>query len=123
MYEVCLTREFCAAHFLRDYDGKCANLHGHNWKVALVYRRSGLSDNGILVDFHDCGAVLDEILERMDHRIINDIPPFDHQSPTAENLAEWFFQEVSNHTAVDSPRPYRVTVWETESSSASYWED
>jgi len=123
MYEVTVTREFCSAHFLRDYVGKCANLHGHNWKVAVSFRGSETAENGILIDFLVIGRALDTLLEQLDHGVINDIPPFDTESPTSERLAQWFFSEIRRCLPPDAPPPHRVTVWETPDASASYWDE
>lgn len=123
MFEVRLTREFSSAHFLRNYEGKCAEMHGHNWKVEVVFRSPDVSENGILIDFYDIGAVLDGLLERLDHGVINNVPPFDVLSPTSENLARWFYTELSRRMPAGVPKPYRVRVWETADASASYWEN
>lgn len=123
MYEVKVTREFSSAHFLRDYAGKCANLHGHNWKVEVGFRHPELAANGILVDFTAVWRALDELIELLDHRVINDLPPFDRESPTSENLARWFFQEVGRRLPAPAPQPHHATVWETPDASATYWPD
>jgi len=123
MYEVTVTREFCSAHFLRDYEGKCANLHGHNWKVAVSFRSLELAENGILIDFLDIGRAMDGLLEQLDHGVINEIPPFDRQSPTSERMAHWFYTEIRRRLPNGSSRLHRVTVWETPDASASYWEE
>jgi len=123
MYEVCVTREFSSAHFLRDYAGKCADLHGHNWKVEVYFRAPGVSANGIMIDFLDIGAALDGLLDRLDHGIINNIAPFDTVNPTSENLARWFYTEIGHRMPAGSPKPCRVRIWETADAHASYWED
>ncbi|RJP25993.1 MAG: 6-carboxytetrahydropterin synthase QueD [Candidatus Omnitrophota bacterium] len=123
MYEITVTRDFSSAHYLHDYEGKCANLHGHNWKVAISFRGKELARNGILIDFLDIGKALDGLLEKLDHGVINEIPPFDVMNPTAENLARWFHAEVSQKLPPGAPQPHRVTVWETPDASASFWED
>lgn len=123
MYEISVTREFASAHFLRDYVGKCANMHGHNWKVQISFRSPRLASNGILVDFNDLWKALDELLEMLDHRVINEIPPFDVESPTSENMARWFYEEVGKRLPENVVRPHRVTVWETPDACAAYWED
>jgi len=123
MFEVKVSREFCAAHFLRDYIGKCANLHGHNWKVEIAFQSRKLSSNNLLVDFNDLWSALDKLIEVLDHQNINDLSPFDRESPTSEKLAQWFFEEIKTHLPNQSPPPSKVTVWETSDACASYWED
>ncbi len=122
MYEVKVSREFAAAHFLRDYEGKCANLHGHNWKVEASFQSPTLASNNILVDFNDLWLALDEVVEKLDHQNINNIAPFDRESPTSEKLAQWFFEQLKQRLPFDAPAPAKVTVWETSDACASYWE-
>lgn len=123
MYEVKVTREFAAAHFLRDYVGKCANMHGHNWKVEVSFQKPTLADNGILVDFNDLWKIIDELIEIVDHHNLNEIPPFDQISPTSENLAKWFYDEIEKRLPHDLPPPNKVVVWETSDACASYWKE
>lgn len=123
MYEVCINREFSSAHFLRDYEGKCAKLHGHNWKVEISFRSPSLTDNGIMIDFLDIGAALDGLLDQLDHAVINDVPPFDQLNPTSENLARWFYTEIAERMPKGAPKPHCVRIWETPDAYASYWEE
>jgi len=123
MYQVCVTREFCSAHFLRNYQGKCANLHGHNWKIEVAFQSKNLNTNGIMVDFLDIGSALDKLLEIIDHKNINDIPPFDQINPTSENLARWFFDEIKQRMTDAAPAPHCIKIWETPDAYASYMED
>ncbi len=123
MYEVCVTKEFCSAHFLRDYEGLCANLHGHNWKVEVCFRHPDLQPNGILIDFIDVETVLDGILKKLDHSVINEIPPFTEMNPTSETLAYWIYHEIKQNMPSDAPLPHRVTVWETPGACATYWDE
>ena len=51
MYELMVEGWFSAAHFLRNYKGKCEKLHGHNWKVQIFIRVSELKKSGIGIDF------------------------------------------------------------------------
>ena len=51
MFEVRVTADFAAAHFLRDYNGKCENLHGHNYKVYAHVKGPELNEGGMLLDF------------------------------------------------------------------------
>ncbi|MGC9329595.1 MAG: 6-carboxytetrahydropterin synthase QueD, partial [Candidatus Hinthialibacter sp.] len=123
MYEVCVNREFSAAHFLRDYQGKCAELHGHNWKVEVCFRSPNLTENGIMIDFLDIGAALNGLLDQLDHSVINDVPPFDQLNPTSENMARWFYTEITKRMPADAPQPSCVRIWETADACASYWEE
>jgi 6-pyruvoyltetrahydropterin/6-carboxytetrahydropterin synthase len=89
-YEVMIERNFSSAHQLRGYKGKCENLHGHNYKIEIYARGEELNNIGLLIDFGDLKAAADEVVKYLDHRNINELPPFDEElNPSAENLAKW----------------------------------
>ena len=122
MFEVTVEQTFAAGHALRNYKGKCENVHGHNFKVQVRIEGQTLDDSGMLVDFLDVKSLLGEILDRIDHQFLNEIPPFDVVNPSAENIAEYFFQELNGKLA-ETPVPVRireVKIWETEIQSATY---
>jgi 6-pyruvoyltetrahydropterin/6-carboxytetrahydropterin synthase len=122
MYELIVEREFSAAHFLRDYDGDCARMHGHNYKVEVSVVGDELLPNGMLLDFGDLKAACDAVLQKLDHRMLNDIPPFDGENATSENLARFIFGEVGERLAAQAVRVNWVRVWETSRQSAIYRE-
>src|ERR1700686_348241 len=95
MFEVSVEQVFAAGHALRNYKGKCENVHGHNWKVQVVIEGQKLDETGRLVDFLDVKDLMAGILERLDHRFLNEIPPFDVVNPSAENIAEYFYQQMT----------------------------
>jgi len=122
-YSLTVISHFDAAHYLRDYPGKCYNLHGHRWTVEVAVEGEELNDLGILVDFKDVKRVLkDEVEDYFDHYCLNDLEPFDKVNPTAENLARYIYQSI----AVDIDRLGvqldSVTIWESPECSATYWE-
>jgi 6-pyruvoyltetrahydropterin/6-carboxytetrahydropterin synthase len=122
MFEVAVEQSFASAHALRNYKGRCENVHGHNWKVRVVIEGEKLDATGMLVDFLDVKSLLGEILDRIDHQFLNEIPPFDVVNPSAENIAEYFYQQMSGKLA-ETPVPVRireVKIWETEIQSATY---
>jgi 6-pyruvoyltetrahydropterin/6-carboxytetrahydropterin synthase len=123
MFEITRNASFSAAHFLRGYDGPCARLHGHNWKVEVVIRSPKLDSTGMVVDFVDLGAVMDEILDIVDHRNLNDVPPFTGVNPTSENLAAWFHQQLSRRLERFGAVPHVVRIWELPNCSAAYWKE
>ncbi len=91
MFEVMIERNFSSAHQLRGYRGKCENLHGHNYKIEIYARGRELDKTGLLVDFVELKAAADDIVNYLDHRNINELPPFDEElNPSAENLARCF---------------------------------
>ena len=122
MFEVSVEQTFAAGHALRNYKGSCENVHGHNFRVRVTVEGERLDDSGLLVDFIDMKKSMGEIIARLDHVFLNDIPPFDLKNPSAENIAEYFHQELSRQLAVN-PVPVRlreVRVWETDIQSAAY---
>ncbi|MCK5808533.1 6-carboxytetrahydropterin synthase QueD [bacterium] len=112
---------FSAAHHLREYKGKCENVHGHNWRVRLEVTRDALTKEGFICDFTLLKQVLKDILDRLDHRDINATPPFDKINPTAENLGTYIFTEADRQLKeVDAQLSVlRVKVWESEKSCAT----
>ncbi|MBI4744728.1 MAG: 6-carboxytetrahydropterin synthase QueD [Actinobacteria bacterium] len=122
MYQVYKESDFSGAHHLRDYYGKCENIHGHNWKVRVYVTANELDSSGMVVDFVELKKVLEEEINRFDHQDINKTAPFDKINPTSENLAKYFFDQVSNRINNERVRVSKVMVWETEHSCAVYGE-
>ncbi|XUX00363.1 MAG: 6-carboxytetrahydropterin synthase QueD [Dehalogenimonas sp.] len=121
MYYITVEDHFDAAHFLRGYAGKCENLHGHRYKVAVRLSSATLDDVGMAFDFGDLKTVLKPILGCFDHTLLNDVPPFDKINPSAENIARSIFKEVK--AGIKGATLESVTVWESPESSAEYRED
>ena len=122
MFEVAVEQDFASAHALRNYKGRCENIHGHNWKVRVTIEGERLDETGLLVDFIDVKNLMGQILDRIDHQFLNEIPPFDVVNPSAENIAEYFWQKMSEGL-VNTPVPVKVTevkIWETDIQSATY---
>mgnify|MGYP006269895901 CR=1 FL=1 len=122
-YTMTIRTEFAAAHWLRDYDGPCNRLHGHNWKVDVEVDASGLDELGMGVDFGDIKAATREITDGLDHRNLNDLPPFDRLNPTAENIAAHLHGELSERLNDERVRVRAVTLWETDRACVRYTED
>lgn len=121
MFEIYKEGSFSAAHRLRHYSGKCENLHGHNWKVQVFLKAERLDDLGMVMDFGILKAEMDEILARLDHKELNKLKPFQGINPTAENIARWIFQEMSEKVKDERIQVSKVMVWETDSSCAIYY--
>lgn len=123
VYTIKVVTDFAAAHSLREYEGECSRLHGHNWKVEIEAKATSLNAVGMGVDFKDLKAATKTILARFDHYNINDVPPFDKINPTAENLSAHFYQELSRLLNDDRVRISAVTIWETERACVKYTEE
>ncbi len=115
--------DFAAAHTLRDYPGDCNRMHGHNWKVVAEVEARQLDAVGMGIDFRDLKRALRDIARRLDHRYLNDIPPFDRHNPTAEHLARYFHEALSEALRDRPVRVHAVTLWETERAAVRYSRD
>ena len=130
MFEVRVTADFAAAHFLRDYNGKCENLHGHNYKVYAHVRGSVLNEGGMLLDFTALKGALRAVCGKLDHTNLNDLAVFD-QNPSAERIAKYIYDgvlselagqglDLSYATGKKEAVLFAVDVFETETSRARY---
>ncbi|MBR5401049.1 MAG: 6-carboxytetrahydropterin synthase QueD [Treponema sp.] len=130
MFEVRVTADFAAAHFLRDYNGKCENLHGHNYKVYAHVRGEVLNEGGMLLDFTALKGALRAVCGKLDHTNLNDLEVFDN-NPSAERIAKYIYDgvvaELSKGGVDISFKPgkkeavlFAVDVFETETSRARY---
>jgi|SRR6516225_8935546 6-pyruvoyltetrahydropterin/6-carboxytetrahydropterin synthase len=122
MFEVSVEQTFAAGHALRNYKGSCENVHGHNFKVMVTIEGQKLDHTGLLIDFLDLKASMQGIIAKLDHQFLNDIAPFDVLNPSAENMAEYFYNELARDVEAN-PVPVKireVKVWETEIQSATY---
>jgi 6-pyruvoyltetrahydropterin/6-carboxytetrahydropterin synthase len=118
-YILTVKADFAAAHRLREYDGNCERLHGHNWLVEATVTSTELDACGMAVDFRLLKGALREILERLDHGYLNEIPPFTEINPSSEHIARHIFEEMERRI----PAPVRVsgvTVWESADARAEY---
>jgi 6-pyruvoyltetrahydropterin/6-carboxytetrahydropterin synthase len=121
MFEVMIERNFSSAHQLRGYQGKCENLHGHNYKIEIYARGRELDNIGLLVDFGELKTAADEVVQYLDHRNINELPPFDVElNPSAENLARYILERVASRVGDGRVQIYKVRCFETPTSIATY---
>ncbi|MDX1983850.1 MAG: 6-carboxytetrahydropterin synthase QueD [Bryobacteraceae bacterium] len=124
MFEVAVLETFASAHSLRNYKGKCENVHGHNYRVEVTFAGEELDDSGLLVDFVDIKRILRSSIAYLDHQFINEMPPFDVINPSAENMAKYFHDEMRkgmDEVAGKVPVHIQaVKVWETDTCIATY---
>lgn len=121
-YQLKVLTEFASAHTLRDYPGACSRMHGHNWKVETEVEAVALDDTGMGVDFKQMKVAANEVGDRLDHRYLNDIEPFDKVNPTAENIAAYMFREISAKLNSETVTVKAVTLWETDRACVRYSE-
>mgnify|MGYP001472141750 CR=1 FL=1 len=119
-YSVYREAFFSAAHHLRNYNGKCENIHGHNWRVRVYASSDSLDKDGFVLDFKVMDKIINNVIERLDHMDINCITPFDVKNPTAENIAEHIFNESQKEVKKIRENLYisGVHVWESDKSCA-----
>ena len=125
MFQVSVEETFSAGHALRGYRGKCENPHGHNYKIRVTLAGKELDKAGLLLDFKDLREVMKHVIERLDHRMLNDLEPFTVLNPSAENLAKYFYDETNGRlrTATNGRVWVKtVTVFETDTTTATYSE-
>ena len=123
MYKVTITDYFSGAHNLREYKGKCENLHGHNWKVEVTVTSKELDNIGMVMDFKDLKKIVSGILSVLDHHYLNEISYFKQVNPTSENIAKFVYSRVQEELTPKQLKVDTVRIWETAASSAAYWED
>lgn len=121
-YTLRIHTDFASAHTLRDYPGACARMHGHNWKVEVEVAAHDLDKIGMGVDFKVIKEAAREVAGRLDHRYLNDVEPFTRTNPTAENIAAFFYRELSAKLNSPRIRVHAVTLWETERACVRYEE-
>jgi 6-pyruvoyltetrahydropterin/6-carboxytetrahydropterin synthase len=122
MFQVSVEETFSAGHALRGYQGKCENPHGHNYRVRVTLEGPQLDSIGLLVDFIHLKQIIREVMGTLDHQFMNDLEPFKTANPSAENVAKYFFEEVTRRLKNLPPgaRITDVVLWETDTSRAQY---
>jgi len=125
MFEVTVEDSFAAGHYLRNYRGKCENPHGHNYKVRVTLAGKELDKAGLLLDFKDLREVMRQVIDRLDHQMLNNIEPFKELNPSAENLAKYLYDQTNTGLRqITNGRVHvkDVTVFETDTTTAKYSE-
>jgi 6-pyruvoyltetrahydropterin/6-carboxytetrahydropterin synthase len=119
MYELTVKEHFDAAHALRGYDGECRELHGHTWDVEATVAGEALDSVGIVYDFKRLKDDLRAVLAPLDHKYLNEVPPFDSLNATAENLARFVYEALCERVG-EGARVVEVAVWESPVARLSY---
>lgn len=122
MYELKIISQFAAAHQLREFEGGCERLHGHNWKIEVYVTGEGLGKDGLLIDFRLVKEATKRALDELDHRFLNELEPFKTLNPSSENIARHIFISLSNGLNKEKIKVSKVTAWESDSACASYLE-
>lgn len=122
MYELRVKVDFPAAHHLDGYPGDCSRVHGHNWGVEVFALSTQLDSIGMALDFRTLKGAAKELIAPWDHQDLNALPEFKECNPSAEQIAKISFDRLS--AQVDNQKTWidRVTIWENDRCSATYWD-
>lgn len=121
MFYLSVESDFSSAHQLRGYQGKCENLHGHNWKVKATAKAEILDNIGLAIDFKVLKKHLKEVLNILDHQLLNNLEYFKTKNPSAENISVFIYQKLEEKLqAHENSEIYSVEVWESDKSSVLF---
>jgi 6-pyruvoyltetrahydropterin/6-carboxytetrahydropterin synthase len=120
MFTLCVKDSFSAAHRLENYGGKCEELHGHNFLIEVFFEGERLDECGMLVDFKVLKGYLKNVLDKLDHKYINEIPFFHERASSSEFIAMYIFHELKMLIKEGMISLKEVRVWESENVYAAY---
>jgi len=120
MFELSVKGSIASAHFLREYEGKCKNLHGHTWKIEVTIISDRLDDIGMVADFTVLKKQLKEFLSTIDHVCLNDLSFFKEVNPSTENIAKYIYTHFAD--VIKPLKIKAVQAWESDTSSVTYYE-
>ncbi len=125
IFEIGAGVHFDAAHWLRDYEGPCARMHGHRFDVRAAVTGSELGREQLLMDFHELRRLLEEVIAPFDHQCLNDMEHFADLSPTSENIARFIYAALVERMARMEPgvRIAWVSVSESPDTKVVYREE
>jgi 6-pyruvoyltetrahydropterin/6-carboxytetrahydropterin synthase len=122
VYELKIISQFAAAHQLREFHGKCEQLHGHNWKIEVYVKGESLGEDGLLIDFNVIKENTKKALQELDHKFLNDLSFFNKINPSSENIARYIYDYLSNRLNDQKVWVSRVAAWESDTACAAYME-
>ncbi|MEE9419451.1 MAG: 6-carboxytetrahydropterin synthase QueD [Desulfatiglandaceae bacterium] len=122
MYELKIISQFAAAHQLREFEGGCEKLHGHNWKIEVYISGERLGKDGLVIDFRVVKEATKRALDELDHKFLNELEPFKTINPSSENIARHIFKTLSHELNEEDVKVSKVTAWESDSACATYLE-
>ena len=119
MYRLKVKSHIDAAHYIRDYRGKCSRMHGHRWEIEVVLEGVELNELNMLVDFSIVKDSLGHALDNLDHYVLNE--QLREENVTAEYLARWVYEEIRRRLDDnESSKLSEVTVWESPDCCVTY---
>ena len=122
MFELRVVTRFAAAHRLTMVGAKCENLHGHTWKIEVYVQGQSTDKGGVLVDFGVIKRHVRELMETLDHKFLNELEYFSEGTPpSSENIARYLADTLAARMDLPGIRVSRVTAWESDDASATYY--
>lgn len=122
-WKLTIKQDFSASHQLRNYGGKCENMHGHNFGVEVVVEGETLDEKvQYLIDFKELKQLTKTVLDKLDHKHLNDVECFTEINPSSENIAKFIYRQLKSNLPINV-RLAEVSVSEKDSSKATYWEE
>ena len=95
-------------------------MHGHNWKVEVEVCGNKLDNIGMVIDFKEIRNTTKGVVDQLDHRFLNDLDPFKEINPTAENIAQYIYTELSDVMNDKQIEVKSIKLWETEKSAVTF---
>lgn len=123
MYHLKIQSHFSAAHNLLNYQGDCENLHGHNWKIEVTVKTEQLDTAGLGIDFKTLKRHTNEVLDRLDHKYLNNLEFFKDVSPSSEHISRYIFESLEELLTIPGVLLESVRVWESDNACATYTRD
>jgi len=120
MYQISIKRHFDAAHFVRDYPGNCAKIHGHRWIVILNIESEQVNELGLTVDFRSMKGAVDAVIDEFDHTLLNDHEQFQYENPTTENICRYLYEHLTDQVEELGSSLASVEVWESPTAGVKY---
>jgi 6-pyruvoyltetrahydropterin/6-carboxytetrahydropterin synthase len=105
---------------LNGHEGACKRMHGHNWKVEVEVCGNKLDNIGMVIDFKEIRNMTKGVVDQLDHRFLNDLDPFKKINPTAENIAQYIYKELSEIMNDKQIEVKSIKLWETEKSAVTF---
>lgn len=108
--------KFDAAHHLPNVPQghKCAQRHGHSFRVEIHIRGAVYAQTGWIMDFADISAAFQPLLDQLDHKYLNMIEGL--ENPTSENIAKWIWQRLQPSL----PQLSKIVIQESLESGCIY---
>ncbi len=121
MFTLAIELMISASHYLRNYQGPCQRIHGHNWKIQVIVQSTTLNEVGMVIDFKELSDLAWQVVGKFDHQMLNDLSPFDQMNPTAENMAQYFYQQI-DRLLPNGVQMKTLRLWETPKYMVEYME-